>query len=145
MPAVALRRFLPLSPLFAWALYCLTRMVLGARRDPGPSGLSGDLPNWHNRDGDLSFFVTLLIVELAVVLFILRPSTYQRSWGRALSATATVTVWTIPFLLTILHSGNVMVSHVVWLLGVAALLGALSVASLLAGLLAARHDRLAGI
>ncbi len=121
------------APIVGWA-YAAARMVADAHRDFGPTGLAGDLPNWHNRPGDLSWYVVLSLIELACILLILRPRSYTRSWRRALSALLLFTPWTLFFGSLIVHSGGIMVIHFAWLagllIGLAALTGISSVASL---------------
>jgi hypothetical protein len=97
--------------VLAWWGFIAWRMWLDMRRDPGPTGLPGDLENFHNRPGDLSQVLTMTVVELLFVLVILRPWSYQRSWGRSLAALLLLTPWTLFYLLILIHSGGIMVLH----------------------------------
>jgi hypothetical protein len=103
--------------LIAWWAFIAFRMVRSAKQDSGPTGLPGDLPNWHNRPGELSSFLGLTLIELAVILAILRPRSYAHSWRRALAAVAVVTPWLVVFVAMMIHAGGVMVLHVLWLGG----------------------------
>jgi hypothetical protein len=111
------KRSLPFVALFVWWGFTAIRMVLSAHRDPGPTGLAGDLPNWHNRPGELQTYLALTLGELAVVLAILRPRSYHRSWGRAVMGGVIITPWLLLFGTMMIHSGGVMVMHFVWLGG----------------------------
>jgi hypothetical protein len=129
------RMVLLAAPIVGWT-YAAARMVADAHRDLGPTGLAGDLPNWHNRPGELSWYLVLSLVELACVLLILRPHSYTRSWRRALSALLLFAPWTLFFGGLIMHSGGIMVIHFAWLagllIGLAALMGISGVANLAA-------------
>lgn len=75
--------------LVAWWVFTVVRMWLDAQQDLGPTGLPDDIPNWHNRPGDLWRFAAISAGELVAVLLVLRPHSYLRSWGRALISTPT--------------------------------------------------------
>ena len=114
-------RFASTSPrratlsIVCWWLLSITLMCLNAYRDRGATGQPGDLPNWHNRSGDLPFFLGLMSAELAVLLAVLRPWSYHHSWGRALSAALLITPWLFLGVVVLIHSGGIMVAHVLWL------------------------------
>ena len=91
-------------------------MWRSAVRDPGPTGLPGDLPNWHNRAGDLTSMTRFVLVEAAVALLIFRPWSYDRNWGRAVVAILLFTPWLLLNLMLLIHSGGIMVLHTLWLL-----------------------------
>ncbi|MEO7733557.1 MAG: hypothetical protein ABIY55_21520, partial [Kofleriaceae bacterium] len=112
------------------------RMVGDAGRDTGATGLPDDFPNWHNRPGDLSAFVIMTVVELLVILAILRPWSYSRSWKRPLFAATLFMPWLLLFGAVIVHSGGIMVIHAVWLAGVWSGLVLLAVSTGLANLAA---------
>jgi hypothetical protein len=109
------KRWIPLVVLFAWWGFTATRMVLSARYDHGPTGLAGDLPNWHNRPGELWSYLALTLVEGAALLAILRPRSYEHSWRRAMVAGTVITPWLLLFGAMMIHSGGIMVMHFVWL------------------------------
>ena len=120
------------APLLGWWIFIACSMWRSMRSDPGATGLAGDLPNLHNRPGDLSLYLGLTIAELLVLLLILRPATYRRSWGRALAASALLTPWTLLFLALLIHSGGIMALHFLWLAGLLVGLLALTVVSSIA-------------
>lgn len=111
----AIRQVLAALPL-AGAGIVVLGMIRDALTDHGPTGLPNDLPNWHNRPGELLTFCVMVAVETAVLYRILRPRSYQHHWGRAVFALALFTFWTLPFLMLMIHSGGVMVWHFMWLI-----------------------------
>jgi hypothetical protein len=106
------------AALLCWFGLIVLLMVRAMRLDPGPTGLPGDLPNVHNRTGDLSSILLQMSLELLVLTVILRPWSYYRSWGRALTALVLCIPWTLIFMALLIHAGSVMVLHVVWLIGI---------------------------
>jgi hypothetical protein len=103
--------------LLGWWGFVEWPMQRAMRRDPGPTGLPGDLPNWHNSPCDLTAFLVMTLLEPVVVAGLLRPWSYDRSWRRASRAFMIPLPWTLLFLLMLMHSGSVMVWHVTWLVG----------------------------
>src|SRR6476660_9187021 len=77
-----------LVALFAWFAYSVVEMVRDDRMDHGPTGLPGDIVNWHNTPGNLRWYVVMSVGELLLVLWMIRPHTFRRSWGRALGVLA---------------------------------------------------------
>lgn len=126
------------GPICWWA-FVAWQMSRDMQRAPGPTGLPDDLPNLHNGAGDLKTFVVMALVELAVVTVILRPWSYDRSWGRALGALVVLVPWTLLFLIMLIHSGGVMLWHVRWLLGLVLGTATLTVTSGAVAVLARRH------
>jgi hypothetical protein len=83
--------------------------------DPGPTGLPGDLPNLHNRPGDLGRNLRYVIAEAALALLLLRPWSYRHSWRRALLAALLLAPWVLFNVAFLIHSGGVMALHTFWL------------------------------
>ena len=106
-----------LVALIGWWALTAYRMLLDMRHDPGPTGRVGDLPNLHNRPGDLQHYLIMSLTELVLVLLILRPWSFDRSWRRALMVLVPLVPWTLLHLLVLIHSGGVMVLHFFWLAG----------------------------
>lgn len=126
--------------LAAW-LITVSDMIASAMSDTGPTGLAGDLPNWHNSPGDLSRYIVLSGAELLVVLAVLRPRSYDYSWPRALVVLLCLTPWTLFFIVLMMHSGGIMVAHTLWLLGLWISMAVLTAVSAIAEMLAnRRHD-----
>jgi hypothetical protein len=90
-------------------------MWRSAVRDPGPTGLPNDLPNWHNRPGDFRDNALLVLTEAAVAMLLIRPWSYDRSWGRALNGAVMFAPWLLLNLMFMIHSGGIMVLHTLWL------------------------------
>ena len=118
MPDVGRNRVLLVASAVVWFSFVAMRMRASMEQDPGATGLLGDLPNLHNRPGDLRQFILMSGVELCLVLLLLRPWSYRRSWGRALTALVLLAPWTFLFLAMAVHSGGVMIWHLKWLGGV---------------------------
>jgi hypothetical protein len=96
-------------------LLTLGLMWRSAMNDPGPTGLPNDLPNWHNRPGDLNRNALLVVAEALVALAVIRPWSYARSWGRALAAVTLFAPWVLLNFMFMVHSGGIMVLHTLWL------------------------------
>ena len=96
----------------------LLLMLRSAIRDPGATGTPGDLPNLHNRPGDLSLYSALVVIEVILALLILRPSTYHYSWRRSAFAALLFLPWFLLSFAMIVHSGGIMVIHMLWLFAV---------------------------
>jgi peptidoglycan/LPS O-acetylase OafA/YrhL len=109
-----------------------------AALDPGPTGLPGDLPNLHNRPGDLAHNLCLTAGELLMAVALLRPWSYDRSWGRAIATVALFLPWTFLNVAFLIHSGGIMATHAVFL--VVVLLSAV-VLTAVSGIAAARRRR----
>jgi hypothetical protein len=121
--------YLRAAPLLILSLIIIAAMIRSGARDMGPTGLPGDLRNWHNRPGDLSFFTMLVCMETAIAFLILRPWSYRRSWARAATATLLFAPWSLLNLLVIIHGGGIMVVHTLWLLGLVGIFASLTFVS----------------
>jgi hypothetical protein len=126
------RHSLRLPILAGVVVLVLFLMAISATRDAGPTGLAGDLPNWHNRPGDLARNGGLVLLEAAIAALMLRPSSYRRNWGRSLGVFLIFLPWVVLNVMFLIHSGGIMVIHTFWLLtlwigcGIAALLPAVA-------------------
>jgi hypothetical protein len=58
----------------------------------------------------------MLLGELGVLVAILRPWSYQKSWGRALGALGACLPLTFFALLLTMHAGSVASVHALWML-----------------------------
>jgi hypothetical protein len=106
-------RFALPSALLACVLLLMWRSAV---RDPGPTGLPGDLPNWHNRPGDLASVTRFVLVEAVVAFVIFRPWSYHRNWRRAVTAILLFAPWLLLNLMMLIHAGQIMLLHTLWLL-----------------------------
>ena len=78
--------------------------------------LEGRVP--LNQQGRLEFafwFVVAVTVECLVIWVVLRPRTYRRSWGRALSALLVLLAFLVLFAMTAMHAPTVWFFHIYWL------------------------------
>lgn len=69
----------------------------------------------HNGEGALVRGLVLVAIELVVLLAILRPWSYHRSWGRALAAAIALAPWTLLSTVLTMHAGGVISLHALWL------------------------------
>jgi hypothetical protein len=128
-------RAAPIAVGFALTLTC---MMLDFWRDPPDASQHGTAAYGHNGDGSLATGIILLMIETAVLCAILRPWSYRRSWGRALSALVLSSFWAVLWVPLTMHTGGVLMAHFLWL--VAVLMG-LVVAVLVSGVAAVRRRR----
>jgi hypothetical protein len=75
-----------------------------------------------------------LTFELALIYAVIRPATYARSWGRALSATAITAAASLDSLLSLMHAPPYLAAHCLVLMSLTAGLIVLSLASAAAAL-----------
>lgn len=66
--------------------------------------------------GELQSILGVTAVELALSIAILRPWSYERSWGRALLTLLVFTPWILLWGALGLHAGPTTHAHTVWLL-----------------------------
>ncbi len=82
--------------------------------DPYDGGRLGTRAYFHNQRGALAQGLTLSAVELVVILAIVRPWSYRRSWGRSAGALAALLPWAALCAVPLLHAGGVAVIHFLW-------------------------------
>ena len=82
-------------------------------RDPYVESRSRDYG--HNHEGALVDGLVFTLVELAVLVAILRPWSYERSWGRALVALALLVPWAGISMISTMHAGGIVVLHFMWI------------------------------
>lgn len=92
---------------------------LDYQRDPFDPSLAGTAQYGHNSEGILQTFMILATVELVVALAVLRPGSYERSWGRALAACVLFTVWAAASMMLAMHGGGVLMIHLLYVLALA--------------------------
>ena len=95
--------------LTAWA------MVGDALRDPFVAARQGTAAYGHNHEGALLQVLPVTLIELGVVMLILRPWSYRRSWGRSVAALVVFLPWTLLSAAILMHQGGVVVLHAMWL------------------------------
>ena len=102
-----------LALLLAWWTVTLVRMRSSALHAGGSVATSGA----RGAAGDLRTYVIMTAVELGVVLLLLRPWSYRRSWGRAFVTAVLLLPWSFVWLMLLAHSGGVKGLHFLWLFG----------------------------
>ncbi|MBX7081214.1 MAG: hypothetical protein K1X88_18585 [Nannocystaceae bacterium] len=128
------------SPLAAARVAVLPMMwvvlaILMARdwwHDPYPPAHAMQDAYGHNHEAALTKGLLISFVELVAVLAILRPWSYQRSWGRALLALALLLPWLLIWTVLTMHAGGVFVLHWLWLGALVLVVGGMMFVSLFA-------------
>jgi hypothetical protein len=110
-------------------------MVLDYRADPPDPTRSGPQTYGHNHDGALTIGLVMTVAELGLVIALLRPWSYERSWGRSLAMVMVLLPWLVFSTLMAIHAGGVLGIHLAW---VAALLLIALVATIWSGIAAKR-------
>jgi hypothetical protein len=82
--------------------------------DPYNPSLTGSDVYGHNHEGALVEGLVLTLIELAVLTAILRPWSYDRSWGRSLVAAALLVPWAAISMIGSMHQGSIRVLHFTW-------------------------------
>ncbi|MEZ4452543.1 MAG: hypothetical protein R3B09_23970 [Nannocystaceae bacterium] len=90
----------------------MVRSVLGDPYDPTRTGTAA---YGHNHEGALLEGLVWTFTEMVILYAILRPWSYQRSWGRSLAALALLAPWTALSMVLTMHAGGVVVTHFLWL------------------------------
>jgi len=111
-----LRRALRLGGLPCLWLAFAVMMVRNYLGDPYDPSLEGTAAYGHNQEGALLQGLGLSLSELIIVSGILRPWSYDRSWGRGIATFALLLPWTALALLSMMHSGGVFALHALWLM-----------------------------
>ena len=129
-------KVLRLAALLLLAAITMALIAWSYWRDPFDPALEGTARYGHNHEGALLQGIGVTAVELAVLVAILRPWSYHRSWQRALGALGLFFPWLLFSAMLTMHAGGVMMFHLLWLLVVTA---ALVVGWFWSSIAAARH------
>ena len=99
------------------AFWLLTAVMMARDwwNDPYDPRLEGTDAYGHNSEDALANGLVLTFFELAILVAILRPWSYDRSWGRASIALALLLPWTLLWMLGAMHAGGVFGLHWMWL------------------------------
>ena len=106
----------PLAIFFAFWLLAVGDMTWTYLSNPHDPTLTGTDRYGHTYPGELARILTVAAGEIIVLLAILRPWTYRRSWGRALLAFAVLSPWLLLWGAVGLHAGPTTHAHTAWLL-----------------------------
>ena len=87
----------------------------------------------------VTLYAVLVVIEAAVLLVVLRPKTYRRSWGRALAATGACVVALILSARNTMGAPEYVYPHQKWLVAVSIAFLALAIGSFV-GRLRKRHS-----
>ena len=88
------------------------------------------IPYGHNHAGDLNVVLMTMAVEITVLFLILRPLSYNLSWGRVLLALILAVPLALLSLISTMHAGFVIFTHAMWCLIMVVMLAVLLIASL---------------
>jgi len=113
MPVTKAMRVALLPALWAATAWMMARDWAS---DPYDPVLSGTARYGHNHEGALVDGLVLTLVELAVLVAILRPWSYDRSWGRSLVAVVLLAPWAFLSMVMSMHAGGIVVVHLMWIL-----------------------------
>jgi hypothetical protein len=89
-------------------------MVHDWASDPYDPVLTGTDRYGHNHESALVDGLVGTLIELAVLIAILRPWSYDRSWGRSLVAAALLAPWTAISMVLSMHQGGIVALHFMW-------------------------------
>ena len=141
VPPSQARRIVNTGILPVLATGTVSWMALDWQQDPFDSTNTGTLAYGHNHDGALEMGLGLVTVELLVLLVILRPWSYNRNWERTLLALALLAPCVLTSGVLCLHAGGILIIHLLWVLGVSALMLAHGVMLLGKNWLGPSHNR----
>jgi hypothetical protein len=127
VPTSRFRRGFRIAALPSVWLVTAVWMVTDYVADPYVAGRTGTRAYFHNHDGALAQGLGASVVELAVLMLILRPWSYRRSWARAALALTVFLPWATLSTLSLMHVGGVLVVHAIWLVCVVLVLAACAV------------------
>ena len=85
--------------------------------NPYDPALTGTAAYGHTYPGELSLVLRMSAVEIVAAAMVLRPWSYNRSWGRALVAVLLLTPWLMLWGVLGLHAGPATHAHTTWLVG----------------------------
>lgn len=112
MPITKAMRVALLPALWAATAWMMTRSWAN---DPYDPALEGTARYGHNGEGALVVGLVITVIELAVLVAILRPWSYHRSWGRSLVAVALLGPWATISMTLSMHQGGIVIIHSIWI------------------------------
>ncbi len=115
-------------------------MVRDYLGDPYDPSLVGSAAYGHNAGGALSLGLGWSFVEMLLMMIILRPWTYRRSWKRAALAVALAVPWCFASMVFTMHGGGVVALHFLWVLALSAIAMVLAIAGAIAAAVGGEID-----
>lgn len=109
-----------------WLLFIPLYLWAGARPDHYQIDVFGMQP-FYSWPGVLTV-MAVTTIEAAVLYAITRPSTYRRSWKRALGGLALFTPWLFASAVLLMHAPAYLFVHFLWVLSVSVILLGLCIA-----------------
>ncbi len=100
--------------LLLWAA-TVAAIVLDHLGDPYDETRVGTEVYGHNAPGTLGVVLGATFLELLIILIILRPGSYLRSWGRPLSGLVVLAPLIGLSLVMSMHAGGILLIHLLWL------------------------------
>ncbi|MGL4768163.1 MAG: hypothetical protein ACRCV6_08830 [Formosimonas sp.] len=110
------KRFLQNYGLLVFGVLFIGMMWRDHLNDPVDLTRMGTKGYGHNGAFEFQTTAFAVVVELLVAYAVLRPWSYQQSWGRALSALIMLVPWLMLNLVLLMHAGGIAALHVMWLL-----------------------------
>jgi multisubunit Na+/H+ antiporter MnhG subunit len=101
--------------LILWAIFAAIIVHSGSRPD-GYFLINSTPDQWTYPSLGVASILALTVLELAAMLGILRPTSYSRSWKRALSASLFSLFLALGFGMLLMHMPHYIVWHVGWLI-----------------------------
>ena len=106
--------------LVAWLIGVLAAALAGLQPDPYLASVRApSLPHPYPAE-TVGWVVLLISTHVLLLLAVLRPSTYRRSWGRALAASILSAAFLSLGVLGAMHSPPPWVAYLLWLVAVLA-------------------------
>lgn len=110
--------------------------------DPYDPTLTGTAQYGHNSEGIFTRMLTLMLIEFGICAAVLIPWSFSRLyWLRCLILLIVSGGWMMLMAITLMHAGNVVALHVLWLLGINIIILVLLVASIVAEFLSRRSNQ----
>ena len=101
--------------LVAWLVGILAAALAGLQPDPYLASVRASPPPHPYPIETVGWVVLLVSAHVLLLLAVLRPGTYRRSWGRALAASILSAVFSSLGVLGAMHSPPPWVAYLLWL------------------------------
>lgn len=131
-----------LAILFAWTAWTIAAMYRSFYiLDPYNPALIGTASYGHNSEGIFGQILTFMLIESGICAAVLIPWSFSRLyWLRCLILLAIFLPWMLLMGVSIMHGGEVVALHALWLFGINIIILILLVASIIAEVLNRRKN-----